>query len=231
MTFKGIDREGKKFWVRQISDREIAKAHQEDKLARSGVSLVIGCPLPATIQSRLLAMQERLDKALRRQKADTSVSWRTDLAGLHTTVYGLVKPRDYRRPWSWPLAARVVHGVRSVVYQHQPFALYLEGVCILGRGAVAVRISDSKELNAIRTNIERVAGVSKRAYGKRVNQMIVGRLLPPLTNADRATIRRILPDLKGCRLGRIDVSVLELVHYRHEFLDRVYHQSSVALSE
>ena len=103
----------------------------------------------------------------------------------------------------------------------------MHGLCALGRGAIAVRVSDTQELDTIRDRIESLPGVSPRKSGERINQMIIGRLLPPLSARARTNIRKTLNTLKTTDagyIGEIAVTSVELVHYKHEFLDRVFHQ-------
>lgn len=231
IDFSEFDQQVKqnRFWTEPIEDvnRKIKEAQDEDAVGRSGVSLIIGCPLPPEIQRKILEVQRKFDQTLSDNQVSASVKWREDLTALHITVYGLVKPDDYRRGMSWSVPDHIMDKVRAIVSKHLPFKLVLQGLGILGRGAVAVRISNSRELNQIREVIEGIQGVSKRGFGERLNQMIIGRFLPPLTDNDRSAIKRSLDDLINFSISELNVVSLELVHYKHEFLNQLYGQQVI----
>jgi len=218
--------EGKnKFWTEPIEkvNEEIREKQKNDRIARSGVTLVVGCPLPPEIQEKILAVQTTFDRILVDYRIPACVKWREVLFALHMTVYGLSKPDDYKRGKSWQGAAEILGQVDMPL--PLDFHLSLQGLGILGAGAIAVRISDSKELNLIRDRIEKVPSVSKRAYGEKLNQIIIGRFLPDLKGIDRNIIKKcVLGDLRDFLFGEITVNSFELVHYKHEFLNQVYCQ-------
>ena len=231
VDFSEFDRQVKRnrFWTDPINDvnKKIGGAQDEDAVGRSGVSLVIGCPLPSEIQKKILEVQRKFDQTLSDQKLSARVKWREDLTALHITVYGLVKPDDYTRGLSWPISDNIMEQLQGILSQRLPFKLVLQGLGILGRGAVAVRISTSSQLSQIRDAIEDIREVSKRGFGERLNQMIIGRFLPSLTDKDRSAVKDSLEELKDFVIGEMNIVSLELVHYKHEFLNRLYNQQSV----
>lgn len=213
-------------WTDDLSNlnQRLAEAHDEDAIARPGVTLVVGCPLPEDIQRKILAMQREFNEALVRHHASTCVKWRSDLAALHMTVYGLVKPPDYHRRHSWPLSQHMLNALRHLILPHLGVRLTLQGLGLLGRGSVAVRIADCNAINTIRSGIEEVHGISGRSRGEGFNQMVLGRLLPSLIETDRHAVRAALHDVRDFFLGEVQVDGLELVHYKHEFLTHIYEQ-------
>lgn len=238
LGFVGFDSQGdrnnsnNRFWAAALPDMpgQIQSGHLEDQLARCGVSLVIGCPMREDIQRRIIEIRDAFENALNTcgVPRNIHVKWRDDLSGLHITVYGLVKPDFYDR-FSWPIESQALATLANSASCHLDFDLALEGLGILGRGAIAVRVSDSNVLAHLRDCIEKQPWVSPRGFGERLNQMVIGRLdcdahgwTPTATDMDN--IEKALLSVRGFAIGTIRVRSFELVHYKHEFLNRVYEQ-------
>ncbi len=232
MTFSNFDTISKTglFWTDSIQDvnYNINVKQDMDLVGKSGITLVIGCPLPPKIQENILRLRRTFDQILINNQVSAQVKWRKDLTSLHITVYGLIKPKDYERDVTWPISSNILQQIRNIVSTEFPFNLILQGLGILGSGAVAVRISDSNELDTIRNAIANMEGVSDRNRSEKtgLNQMIVGRFLPELTDNDRRLVKQAKDDLESFLVGEITVTSLELIHYKHEFLNRWYNQES-----
>ncbi len=212
------------FWTNPIEDVNygIATKHDLDAVGQPGVTLVIGCPLPAYVQQKVIRVQRLFTSLLAASGSSATVKWRDDLTALHVTIYGIAKPKDYSPTGSWPLPDGILDPVRTIVSSKKPFDISLQGLGILSNGAIAVGVSDSPEIDSIRDDIAKIAGVSPRSFGEEVNQMIIGRLLPDLTDRDRRLIKQALDDVEQFMLGTLIVNHIDLLHYRHEFLDRLF---------
>ncbi|MGB2986430.1 MAG: hypothetical protein WBE26_11155 [Phycisphaerae bacterium] len=212
------------FWNNPIENINygIATKHDLDAIGQPGVTLVIGCPLPSYVQHKVIRVQRLFTSLLAASGSSATVKWRDDLTALHVTIYGITKPKDYSPTGSWPLPAGILNPVQTTVSSNVPFDISLQGLGILGNGAIAVCVSDSPEIDRIRDDIEKIAGVSSRSFGEKANQIIIGRLLPDLTDRDRRLIKQALDDVEQFMLGTLTVNYIDLLHYKHEFLNRLF---------
>ena len=212
-------------------NRRIRGAHEEDLIGRPGVTLVIGCPTTGTVQRSVLEVQRELANCLVELGLRDVIEWRKRLDALHITTYGIVKPDDYDRRASWEKSGCAVQALSSQIADHLGFRLKLQGLAVLGRGALAIRVSDSNELSGIRALLaaKQQPGISAPSTGeaKNVNQMIVGRVRPVVDARCRDALSSCLLQLLERHVDDFEVNALELVHYRHEFLDSVFEQKTV----
>lgn len=229
MDFSEFDKLAHWFWKKPITqiNEGIEDGYIKDSIGSSGITLVIGCPLPKEIQRKILKIRSKFDKLLK-EETTLQVKWRDDLSSLHITVYGLVKPEDYKRGESWPLKENVLKAIKDVVSNTLDFNLVLQGVGILGIGAVGIRISNSDTLSQIRKGISKIQGMSEygEKRGEGVNKIMIGRFLTSFSESSMQIVKRIVDDLRDFPIGEMKVNNFELVHYKHEFLDRLYEQNS-----
>lgn len=148
----------------------------------------------------------------------------------------MVKPENYQRGKFWTLAKRIMNKIGEILSGVHNIELCLQGMGILGGGALAIWTSDNDVLTYIREEFEKefakIEGLSKlkRSGGEGVNKAVIGRFLPELSQDSFGKISKILKELKDFEIGKLNVTHFELVHYKHEFLDRVYEQSIILLS-
>ena len=219
-TFDALARND--FWTAPVDDiwRGLEKNMHKDQKMQSGVSLVIGCPLPENIQSAIAKLAEEFESILRTKESDATVRWREDFSALHITVYGLVLPKDYHAESSWQLMREQKDTLRHIVAGHDIFPITLQGIGVLGRGALSVRVSDSPEIERLRDAIAHVPGVSPLSFGGRTTKIVIGRIAPGMTEQDRTIINDACAELQDFEIGTIDTAPLTMVHYAHTFLDR-----------
>ena len=208
------------FWAEPIDviNRGLEKNMKKDEKEQSGVSLVIGCPLPDDIQQAVMDLKDAVP---------TNVKWRDDLSALHITVYGLIMPNDYQGESSWKLVQQKQHELQEIFNKYKGFQLDLQGIGILGRGAVSIRISDSKELENMRSDIASVSGFSKKSFGSNTTKIVIGRMLPDITDDDRMQLKETCKHLQDHAIGTLTVDQLTLVHYKHTFLDTYFDKLSL----
>jgi len=197
------------------ANADIAAGHIKDSRGREGVTLVTDWPLPADLQSGIRRLAARFEEQL---FGHARVQWRTDLSALHLTVFGVVKPADYR-PGIWPLDPTTLAELRAAIPPTRGFSVLLRGVGVMLGGGIAVRMSDSPELADLRARIQAVRGVSAGVAGETANKIVIGRLLPPLTLRGLSAVREAVERSLEFDAGELTITQFILVHYRHEFLD------------
>ena len=208
------------FWTESVDaiNRGLEKNILKDTKQLSGISLVIGCPLSISIQSNIAKLESTFDKSLNEQGSNAKVLWRNDLSALHITVYGLILPKDYNDD-SWQLINDKIDDLKSILLKHKGFELHLAGLGILGRGAISLRISDSPQLESFRDDVSKIEGISSLNFGGRTTKVVIGRVLPTITESDRKGLWSICNNLRDFEVGSITIDELTLVHYEHTFLD------------
>jgi len=224
-SFDGFDRvvEANDFWTLEIGELNvmISSGHADDAVSRKGISLVVGCPMPETVLSYVGGLRSIIGSELCRRGMEEPI-WRKDLSALHVTVYGVTRPADYRQD-SRPLSETLLDDCEEIVRGRLPFKLAYQGFGILGRGAIAVRVCDSDELMQMRLLISRLPEASRPGYVElnSINQMVIGRLPASLGPGDAQALKELYSAFQNSDEVESTVEELALVHYEHEFLDRV----------
>jgi mannose-6-phosphate isomerase-like protein (cupin superfamily) len=175
------------FWRRGVEElnERIRAAHDKDLCPRKGVTLVVGHPLPEEVFSKIREARELFAEMV---SSSASVKWRDNLDALHITVYGVIKPDDYAS--MWPLAPETHDRVVEVIRRYLPLTFRIEGLGVLGDGAVALRVTSNASLELMRAALEEFApAVSGRAWAEHFSYAIIGRLAPGLTEEDRQRVR------------------------------------------
>ncbi|HCI03814.1 MAG: hypothetical protein QF755_04760 [Candidatus Peribacteraceae bacterium] len=203
------------FWVFPIEklNENLEKNLKKDLQEAHGVSLVIGCPLPGHILEKFSELKEKVG-------SDIDIKWRDDPSAFHITVYGLVIPSEYRGEESWHAMEEKVPELIEIFNEFKGFELEARGISILGMGAVALKISDSPELQQLRGKISQLQGVSPLKFGGKTIKCIIGRV-NKIDEERRLKLRKICEELKGFDVGTLKVEGLKMVHYSHRFLDKV----------
>lgn len=221
-TFHGVDGLGKWFWIRsgESLDRVNEKmrgALAEDRRQQPGVTLVAGFPLPEAFREEIGNLQEVFERL-----SGLPVRWRENSAAFHITVYGLIKPADFAKAPSWPLSPAQSQAIAEALRDARPPLLRLQGLAILGRGGIALRVSDCDLFRRIR----RVLGADGSLFsapkgGEQANKIMIGRLLPDLSPEGLKRLQRAVELLRNYRVGDLLVDRLALVCYQDEFLEQV----------
>ena len=183
------------------------------------MSLVIGCPFPVSVLEKVNELKEKIGSSI-------PIKWRDDPKAFHVTVYGLVIPTEYRGEESWHAMEEKVPELSEIFSEFKGFELRLQGISILGMGAVALQISDSPELQKLRESISRIPGVSPPKFGSKTIKCIIGRV-NKIDEEGRESLRTICEELKGFEIGTIKADSLKMVHYSHRFLDKVTDKISI----
>lgn len=209
------------FWTAPVDaiNSGLTKNQKKDDRAESGVSLVIGCPLPANIQENIVRLKSGFEEGIASHGSNVMVKWREDQDAFHITVRGIVIPSDYRGEESWNRAKELIPEITEICSSFRDFKLQLKGVEVLGRGALSVRVSDSDELQKLRGHLDKLPGVSSIRFGGRTNKIVLGRIQPGITEDDRQAIQSSCESLRDYDVGVVIVEQLNLVHYKHTFLD------------
>jgi len=232
-SFIEFDELAQWFWKKTIdqANERIRIGQIKDAIGRPGITLVIGCPLPTKIQENIFHLQNEFDALLDKYKVQNKVKWRQDFSALHITVYGLIKPEKYEKGKFWPLQQDLYNYMMETVNRAKSFQLCQRGIGILGGGAIGIRTPSHQFLDHIREKFDKNESFSrlKREGGEKVNKTIIGRFLSDFDQDDLSKLKRITDSLLNFEIGEIKVSHFELIHYKHEFLDRVFHQESVPL--
>ena len=229
LSFATFDKavEDNNFWTQDnMGDlsAQIRGKHGEDAEGRSGLTLVVGCPLPTPAQKYVAGLRQDLSRRLA-QCGIAEPVWRTELSALHVTVYGLLVPDDYERDRALcdSLMKLAFDDLSEAAHGWPRFTMTLKGFGILGRGALAVRVADSAEVTQIRDHAASIPQVSSRGYVERrdLNQMVIGRLQPCLEDGQRQMLRGLYEEFKDSELHELVVDSLSLVRYEHEFLTQI----------
>ncbi|MDP7247000.1 MAG: hypothetical protein QF741_00040 [Candidatus Peribacteraceae bacterium] len=206
------------FWAFPIEklSENLEKNLKKDMQESSGVSLVIGCPFPASVLDKFKELKEKVG-------SDIDIKWRKDASAFHVTVYGLVIPSEYRGEESWHAMEEKVPELIEIFNEFKGFGLSIQGISILGMGAVALNVSDSPELQRFRGKIGQLTGVSPLKFGGKTIKCIIGRV-NKIDEEGREKLRNICEELKSFEVGTLKVDSLKMVHYKHRFLDKVTDQ-------
>lgn len=226
MTFNHFDSliRTNDFWsfpIEQIN-QHLERNHHKDLLQRPGVAVVAGCPLPEEILQNIQVLQSGFDRTLKANGSTAKVEWRKEMKALHFLIYGLMIPDHYHPETSWPLHEEQLKKLQDAISRFGGFSLELQGMGILGMGAVSLRISDSPELEKLRDAIAAIENVSPERFGSRTKKIIIGRVIPPITKEDREAIRRTCDIFQAFTIGTLKIDALEVVHYKNKFLDAEY---------
>lgn len=219
--------------------KNISYKHQRDKIACPGITLTVGMPLAKEIQKLVLHYQNLFQEVL----IETGLSdhlkpvFREDLSALHCTIYGLVKPDDYKNnknAWSNLCSGPVQEKLEDIIQRYLPIELGISGWGIMGSGAIVLRLSDSDSLGQIRRDIsESIAGVSAKNYTEKnnLNQIGIGRIMPitVFTETVKSGLEKIVTqgkmmnDIIEFQIGGEQLeNNIWLVHYMHEWLTKTY---------
>lgn len=154
------------------------------------------------------------------------MNWRQHVDALHVTLFGLVKPDDYHSS-QWPLNRNRLADVREIVSQHDPVRLEFQGFGMLLWGVVAVRCSDCDNWVQIRDKCEDLTWTSKMKPGEHCPKIVLGRLEPAEYSSDKLkALQEAINQTRELEAfsGEIQPENLELIHYKDDFLDDVYHR-------
>lgn len=224
MSFRHFDTlvEANEFWTMPIEriNQNLERNHKKDTLQRAGISAVVGCPFPQKIQEKILSLEQVFMRTLAANGSKARVEWRKNDDALHFSVYGLVLPDDYQPGDSWPLRDDQMKKIREALHSFGNAELQLQGIGILGMGAVSVRVSDAPELEQLRDAIGKIGGISGERFGSRTKKIVIGRISPPLTAQDREWILSACEVLKDYTIGTLRIDSLEIVHYKNTFLEQ-----------
>lgn len=221
-TFHKIDTLGKWFWIH--SDQSLAKVNErmrvaltEDRRKQAGVTLVAGYPLPEALREEIGKLREVFEHL-----SGLPVQWRENAAAFHITVYGVIKPADFSKTPSWPLSPEQVQAITSVLHDALPPLLRVQGLVILGRGGIALRVSDCDLFRRIRRALSAEdSPFSAPAGGEAASKIMIGRLLPDLSPEGLKRLRRPVELLRNYQVGDLLADRLKLVCYQDEFLEQV----------
>src|SRR5207253_570005 len=156
------------FWTLPMErvNENLDRNHKKDTLQRAGISAVVGCPLPQEILQNVRTLEQAFERTLTAQGSTAKIQWRTKYDALHFSVYGLIMPDDYTSG-SWPLQTNQIREIEHALHIFGGFTLQLQGIGILGMGAVSMRVSDAPELERLRDAIGKIQGISKERFGSR----------------------------------------------------------------
>lgn len=223
MSFRHFDAlvRANEFWTMPTEriSQNLERNHKKDAQKRAGISAVVGCPLPEEVLKNIQSLQRVVDERFR-SRGNTQIAWRSQLDALHFSVHGLVMPDDYRAN-SWPLHEEQLTQITDALRASKGFALQLQGIGILGMGAISVRVSDSPELEKLRDTISSIEGISKERFGSRTKKIVIGRIQPPITVQDKEDIKVVCDELCDFLVGTLRVDSLEIIHYKNTFLETV----------
>lgn len=213
--------ESNEFWAFPIEklNENLEKNHKKDLQESSGVSLVIGCPFPASVLEKVNELKEKIGSSI-------PIKWREDASAFHVTVYGLVIPSEYQGEESWHAMEEKVPELIEIFNEFKGFELEARGISILGMGAVALKISDSPELQNLRGKISQLPDVSPLKFGGKTIKCIIGRV-SKIDEEGRTNLKQVCEELKGFDVGTLKVDSLKMVHYKHRFLDKVTDKISI----
>ena len=219
-----------------------------------GITIVI--PVSAKILDEITFLMDEIDHGINGHQHLT-IRWRRREGkgaseSLHITVYGIVKPNIYNSALSWQwiktIQAELQHFVSQTYldFNSRPEDLHIEGLGIVGRGAINVRVSDNAFLDALRDKVKNRMGFSSQGRGEKFNKIVIGRIGPMIEcNSDmedaceslqrsitdpamRDTVQRecdsiykYLTENARRTFGHISLSesVLQVVHFEDEFLE------------
>lgn len=217
------------FWHENIDavNTRIQNGHDKDAQSNSGLTLVVGCPLPGEVIAWVDDMQKWVGQRLSELEIPMP-EWRTSKGAFHVTVYGLLKPGHcLSKEGCDALVASLREDCASVLREHLPLRLSLQGFGLLGGGGIAVRVSESYSLTDLRLRIcarvlgGGIAAPSVPGFVERedLNQMIMGRLQLGVTLGQRRNLRCLADESRKRYSVDFSVDSLFLVCYEHEFLD------------
>lgn len=206
----------------------LEKNSQKDTLQREGVSAVFGCPLPQSILENIDILKGACERMLKAQGSKAEINWRKKDAALHFSIYGLVMPDDYVPNQSWPLSETQIQGIQGALRECGTFDLELEGMGILGMGAISLRVSDSDQLEKLRDSIGSIEGISKERFGSRTKKIVIGRIRAPLTGEDRLCFKAMCDTLKELKIGTLSIDSLEIVHYKNTLLEEEHERVHIS---
>lgn len=209
------------FWsfpVERINEH-LERNHHKDLLQRTGVSAVVGAPLPTEILENITILKNGFERTMKAFKSTAKVEWRKEMNALHFSVYSLTTPDHYHPETSWPMHEQQLEAIKAAVKQFAGFELQLQGLGILGMGAVSIRVSDSPELEKLRDALAAIENVSPERFGSRTKKIIIGRIIPPITREDRDAIQQACKAFEGFTIGTLKVDAIDVVHYKNTFLD------------
>jgi len=192
-------------------------------MAQYGLTLVLGCPLPAVLSGPIAALQEACEAA-----APGLVRF-GDPAAYHLTVYGLKRsrPQPFARAELAPLLEALGCVLHSELGATASLAVPLRGLELTDEGTAILRGAEVETLSRLRAAICRLPGVDPpKGDG---NHVALGRLARPLAPAEGQRAARLLAPLRSRPAGTLVVRELKLVTYRSRLLDDVVSQETIML--
>ena len=213
-------------WQRTCSQPDfdpdrLAAALSRNNRTNYGLTLVLGCPLPAGILARI----ETLRAAYEEIAPGLIEFGRPD--AYHLTVYGLKRSRQ--TPYSKEELAPILSGLDGVL-RHElasvsEIRVRLSGSVVTNGGAVLVVGEPDETLVRLRAAIGRIEGVDP--LKSQPTHITVGQFKQPLGSP--AAYQSVLDNMQrllSSSLGVLVENELKVIHYRHRLLhDRVREQS------
>lgn len=226
MTFRHFDAlsQSNEFWTMPIDrlNQSLEKNQMKDVLQKPGISLVYGCPLSQEILDSIETLKQECGRMITSNQSDLRIAWREHLQALHFSVYGLVMPDDYQVGQSWPLTDQQISSITDAFHAFKGMKLTLQGIGILGMGAISIRVSDSSQLEKLRDSIGAIAGLSRERFGSRTKKIVIGRIAPSMTTQSRECMRALCDSLRDMEIGTLSIDSLEIIHYKNTLLDAEY---------
>jgi hypothetical protein len=189
-----------------------------------GLTLVLGCPLPADILQRIEALKERY-----RQIAPGHIDFGRPEA-YHLTVYGLKRSRG--TPYTQAELDPVLAGLGRVLWHElgsvSEIRVWLSGSVVAAGGAVLVNGKSDGTLVRLRAAIDRLAGVDPLKSAS--THITIGQFTQPFRSA--LACRRAVEEVEVLRdfpIGDLLVRVLKLVYYRDRLLYDLAWQRTIRL--
>lgn len=248
----------------EIIGKIVSGTHQDLESSNTkGITIVV--PVSAEILDKITSLMQRIDGRINGHQHLT-IHWRRrdEIASksLHITVYGIVKPNIYNPDLSWDwikaIQAELQHLVTQTFlnFKSNPEVLRIEGLGIVGRGAINLRVSDNAFLDALRNKFKDRMGFSGQGRGDKFNKIVIGRIGPVIesnssvsdacdslqgsiaNSATRDAVQRECDSIREALtanarrpFGYISLreSVLQVVHFQDEFLENRIDQFDLSI--
>lgn len=196
----------------------IKRKIKEDASEKTGVSLVIGCPLPADLLGKIEDLKKYIDAEM--NGIGITMNWRREPNAFHLTVCGLILPEDFKES-HWPLPVQVVEEIKKRTGAIKGTELKLGSVGILGLGALAIGISDNLVFDLLKAENKLLSDNNFHRHGRPTKKIVVGRLKPEITGDKRVKLKAVIKKFKDYEIGSLIIQDLKLVKYRDTSLEDI----------
>jgi hypothetical protein len=204
--------------------RRLGAALAQNTRTSYGLTLVLGCPLPADVLENIESLKDRYGLI-----ASNHIDFGRPEA-YHLTVYGLKRSRA--TPYTRQELDPVLSGLDRVLHRElgsvSGIRVRLSGPVVADGGAVLVLGQPDANLVRLRAAIARLAGVDPLKSPS--SHITIGQFTKPFGSA--RACRRAMEEVEALRdfpMGNLLVGELRLVYYRHRLLHDLAWQRTIRL--